>query len=284
REENPAVGFGIARGQHHRVGIEALRAYELDELGSYLFVFAQESRFFFSDFGILLDPALGFEDLRIDVVLQFIGEFLGILKALMNVVMTNEVDPQIRRKLKFALTSVCHTHIHAEQAIEAAAAFRKFLRIHDERYAQVTPGHRPAVVSVIGAFECATGRSRGPAHGGQLLFLCRVAKRRRQNRANCERKCCPEETGWRHESKVYRFCAGDVTVQGAQHGGRVESSEDAMPSPAQWLPRNACRPNARRKCVRLKSVGRVAQLVEQRPFKAWVAGSIPAALTIDSTT
>jgi hypothetical protein len=26
-------------------------------------------------------------------------------------------------------------------------------------------------------------------------------------------------------------------------------------------------------------VGRVAQLVEQRPFKAWVAGSIPAALT-----
>jgi hypothetical protein len=29
----------------------------------------------------------------------------------------------------------------------------------------------------------------------------------------------------------------------------------------------------------LKWVGRVAQLVEQRPFKAWVAGSIPAALT-----
>jgi sugar-phosphatase len=29
-------------------------------------------------------------------------------------------------------------------------------------------------------------------------------------------------------------------------------------------------------------VGRVAQLVEQRPFKAWVAGSIPAALTIPS--
>jgi hypothetical protein len=28
-------------------------------------------------------------------------------------------------------------------------------------------------------------------------------------------------------------------------------------------------------------VGRVAQLVEQRPFKAWVAGSIPAALTMN---
>jgi hypothetical protein len=33
------------------------------------------------------------------------------------------------------------------------------------------------------------------------------------------------------------------------------------------------------KYVRLKSVGRVAQVVEQRPFKAWVAGSNPAALT-----
>ncbi len=33
-------------------------------------------------------------------------------------------------------------------------------------------------------------------------------------------------------------------------------------------------------CVRLIVCGRVAQLVEQRPFKAWVAGSNPAALTI----
>ena len=32
-------------------------------------------------------------------------------------------------------------------------------------------------------------------------------------------------------------------------------------------------------CVRLKESGRVAQLVEQCPFKAWVAGSNPAALT-----
>src|SRR6516225_9772130 len=31
--------------------------------------------------------------------------------------------------------------------------------------------------------------------------------------------------------------------------------------------------------VRLLECGRVAQLVEQRPFKAWVAGSNPAALT-----
>jgi hypothetical protein len=36
----------------------------------------------------------------------------------------------------------------------------------------------------------------------------------------------------------------------------------------------------RDQCVKLKRRGRVAQLVEQRPFKAWVAGSIPAALTI----
>jgi hypothetical protein len=33
-------------------------------------------------------------------------------------------------------------------------------------------------------------------------------------------------------------------------------------------------------CVKLNSRGRVAQLVEQCPFKAWVAGSSPAALTI----
>src|ERR1700687_6167821 len=37
--------------------------------------------------------------------------------------------------------------------------------------------------------------------------------------------------------------------------------------------------NTRRKCVRLKRVGRVAQVVEQPPFKAWVSGSNPAALT-----
>ena len=33
------------------------------------------------------------------------------------------------------------------------------------------------------------------------------------------------------------------------------------------------------RCVRLEKSGRVAQLVEQCPFKAWVAGSSPAALT-----
>ena len=33
-----------------------------------------------------------------------------------------------------------------------------------------------------------------------------------------------------------------------------------------------------------KLVGRVAQVVEQRPFKAWVAGSIPAALTNESAS
>jgi hypothetical protein len=65
----------------------------------------------------------------------------------------------------------------------------------------------------------------------------------------------------------------------AQDGGRLESSEDGIPPPAQWLLRSVCRANSCRKYVRLKLVGRVAQVVEQRPFKAWVAGSIPAALT-----
>jgi hypothetical protein len=53
---------------------------------------------------------------------------------------------------------------------------------------------------------------------------------------------------------VYRFCSGTVTV------GRAQDSVQ--------------------KYVRLKLAGRVAQVVEQRPFKAWVAGSNPAALTI----
>jgi hypothetical protein len=42
---------------------------------------------------------------------------------------------------------------------------------------------------------------------------------------------------------------------------------------------HACR-NA---MLNLKAGGRVAQLVEQCPFKAWVAGSNPAALTIPHT-
>src|SRR5579859_2646254 len=42
-----------------------------------------------------------------------------------------------------------------------------------------------------------------------------------------------------------------------------------------------CSPLSRFDCVTLNRCGRVAQLVEQRPFKAWVAGSNPAALTID---
>ena len=38
-------------------------------------------------------------------------------------------------------------------------------------------------------------------------------------------------------------------------------------------------PASRFYCVKFKTCGRVAQLVEQCPFKAWVAGSNPAALT-----
>src|SRR6185312_2867694 len=37
-------------------------------------------------------------------------------------------------------------------------------------------------------------------------------------------------------------------------------------------------------CVRLEESGRVAQLAEQCPFKAWVDGSSPSALTISKTS
>src|SRR5258707_9972910 len=67
REENPAVGFGIARVKRMRDGLEALRAQKLDELGSFLFALSQTSRFFIVDCGILLVLAFGFEDQRVHV-------------------------------------------------------------------------------------------------------------------------------------------------------------------------------------------------------------------------
>ena len=110
REEDPAVGFGIARSQHHRVGVEGLRAQKLDELGRFFLVLAQASRFFVGDFGILLDLALGFEDHRIHVVLQFVGEFRRIHVGLENVVMTNEVDAHVRGKFELVLAGVGHAY------------------------------------------------------------------------------------------------------------------------------------------------------------------------------
>src|SRR5882762_11488704 len=100
REEDPAVSFWIARVQRYRVGLQALRAKKLDELGGFLFILSQPRRFFFGDLGILLDLALGFEDQCIHVALQFSGQFRGIHEALKNVVMTNKVDPHVRRKLE----------------------------------------------------------------------------------------------------------------------------------------------------------------------------------------
>src|SRR5579862_2877462 len=41
----------------------------------------------------------------------------------------------------------------------------------------------------------------------------------------------------------------------------------------------ALRGSRRSRCAKFEEVGRVAQVVEQRPVKAWVAGSNPAALT-----
>src|SRR5450759_373172 len=123
--------------------------------------------------------------------------------------MANEVDAHVRRKLKFTLTGVRHTQVHAEEAIEAAAALGQFLRIHQKRYREVVSVHRPAVAPVIAAVERATGSARRPAHGGQLLFL-RAAEGRQQNRADRERKFCPEKTRTLHECRVYRFCTGNA--------------------------------------------------------------------------
>src|ERR1039457_5823693 len=176
------------------------------------------SGFFFGDFRILLDLALGLEDQRIHIVLQFVGEFHGIEVGLKNIVMTNEVDAHVRGKLKFVSTRISHAQVRAEEVIEAAAALGQFLGIHEERYREVIAGHGPSVASVVAAFECAPWPASGPANGGQLLSFLLLAKwrqnnRTRQNRSSRERKFCPQESGTRHECKVYLFCAGVVTAR-----------------------------------------------------------------------
>src|SRR3981081_748553 len=70
REEDPAMGFGIAWAQRYGVGLETLRAHTLDDLGSFLFVLSQPRCFFFGYLGILLDLALCFEDQSNQLVLQ----------------------------------------------------------------------------------------------------------------------------------------------------------------------------------------------------------------------
>ena len=74
-------------------------------------------------------------------------------------------------------------------------------------------------------------------------------------------------------------CEGNVTTHGVEDESRVETRQRAISSP-DCSPRQApAGQTGAGKYVRLKKVGRVAQVVEQRPFKAWVAGSNPAALT-----
>src|ERR1700694_2632558 len=74
-------------------------------------------------------------------------------------------------------------------------------------------------------------------------------------------------------SRRQRHCRRGAGIEAASSQVRLRSFPSAIAG------EKRCKPNARRKYVRLKLVGRVAQVVEQRPFKAWVAGSNPAALT-----
>jgi hypothetical protein len=135
------------------------------------------------------------------------------------------------------------------------AAFRQFLGVDQESDSEVVAGHRPAVAPVIAALECATGRTCGPAYCGRL-FLIRMAASWRQNRDDGEREDCPEQTRG-HEMLSVSLLSGQSHRVRVTLGDRIRA----------------------RKCVKFKLVGRVAQLVEHRPFKAWVAGSSPAALT-----
>ncbi len=64
-------------------------------------------------------------------------------------------------------------------------------------------------------------------------------------------------------------CEGNVTTHGVEDGSRVETRQRAISSP-DCSPRQApAGQTGAGKYVRLKRVGRVAQVVEQRPFKAF---------------
>ena len=62
--------------------------------------------------------------------------------------------------------------------------------------------------------------------------------------------------------------------RGISSASQPGSRRQSAPSPASPL-----LPGRSSQCVKLNDCGRVAQVVEQCPFKAWVAGSNPAALT-----
>jgi hypothetical protein len=81
-----------------------------------------------------------------------------------------------------------------------------------------------------------------------------------------------------HHSAAPRTCA-TAANKSNQNDAVVpaRSRREELPTGHSSLPTAHCF-----SCVRLKYRGRVAQLVEQCPFKAWVAGSNPAALTTPS--
>src|ERR1035437_4523006 len=74
-------------------------------------------------------------------------------------------------------------------------------------------------------------------------------------------------------------CEGNVTTHGVEDESRVETRQRAISSP-DCSPRQApAGQTGAGKYVRLKKVGRVAQVVEQRPFKACVGVPTPTAPT-----
>ena len=85
-------------------------------------------------------------------------------------------------------------------------------------------------------------------------------------------------------AKCIAFALASSQPGGARDAGHVASSQFAISSPAQSILRRLTGQVRAKNVLDWKSVGRVAQVVEQRPFKAWVAGSNPAALTNDLTT
>jgi len=189
REENPAVHFGIAWVKGGR--LEVLRGQKFDKLGGFLFVFAKQRSFLFFERWMFLDLPFGFKDLRVHIILQPILQFQRVLEAFHDLMVTNEIHPQVGREVQFAGAFVLDCQIHREKAIgEAVLALAKLLRIHQQRHIDVFIAHCPAKHAILSAFERAAGSSGSPANSGQFGLFLRLNESGKKDRPEGEHKGC----------------------------------------------------------------------------------------------
>jgi len=137
--------------------------------------------------------------------------------------MTDKVDPQIRRNSKLVPASVSHAHVQAEELIEALAA----LASSCESTRSVTVRSGPVIVQNYlpssRRSNVQPGAQQSSAWWATAFFL-RVARRRRQNRANRQTQMLPRRSGDRG-MKAECIAFARQTSRAAKAGWRrVEST------------------------------------------------------------